>query len=97
MESSLKADDEWTEKCRECAEATIFAKTGSWVWGTNIPGTERFPKFWFGGIAEWRKAINKSKNEGFASFDLGLPGPPGEEKDRGPRIAHSNLGQKWAS
>lgn len=97
----LQADEEWTERCRECAENTIFAKTTSWVWGHSdsggVPGKKRFPRFWFGGIAEWRKAILKSRNEGYAGFDLGLPGAPDLPKDRGPRIAHTGLGQRWAS
>lgn len=101
LESTAEADAEWTEKCRECAEKTIFAKTTSWVWGHSdsggVPGKKRFPRFWFGGIAEWRKAILKSRNEGYSGFDFGLPGPPGETKDKGPRIAHTGLGQRWAS
>ena len=97
MEVSHEAEDKWTESCRECAEKTIFAKTASWVWGQNTPGRPRFPRFWFGGLASWRKAMLESREGGYDGFDLGLPGPPGQPKDRGPRIAHTGLGQRWAS
>lgn len=65
-----QAEEEWTERCRECAEATIFAKTSSWVWGQNVPGRKRFPRFWFGGIAKWREAINEAKASDFAGYDF---------------------------
>ena len=80
-----------------CAENTIFAKTASWVWGQNVPGRTRFPRFWFGGIAEWRKAINESKNAGFEGFNLGTAGKKGQQPNGGPTTDHSSIGRKGAS
>ena len=101
IESTAEADEEWTEKCRECAENTIFAKTSSWVWGSSdssgVPGKKRFPRFWFGGIAKWREAMLNSRIEGYSGFDLGLPGGPDQLRPGGPWVEHKGIVHKWAS
>ena len=49
---------------------TLFAETPSWFFGENIEGKDVFPRFWFGGIAKWREAINQSRENDWAGFNF---------------------------
>lgn len=75
IESTPEADLKWLNACKQVAEQTLFARTDSWFFGENIPGKTKSPLFWFGGIAEWRKAIANTKEKGYEGFSFGLPGP----------------------
>ena len=68
VESTAQADDQWLERLSKVANMTLFAKTPSWFFGENIPGKKVSPRFWFGGIGGYRKAIAEVKENDYAGF-----------------------------
>ncbi|KAF7193063.1 Cyclohexanone 1,2-monooxygenase [Pseudocercospora fuligena] len=74
VESSKEAEEKWLEICTNIGNATLFAKTGSWFFGENVPGRKHSPRFFFGGIARWRAAIAEVKEKGFEGFGFGEGG-----------------------
>lgn len=71
IQSTPEADEQWLETQRQVAAYTLFSKTPSWFFGENIPGRKVSPRFFFGGIAAWRKAIAEVKANGYAGFTFG--------------------------
>lgn len=71
VESSKEAEEKWLEICTNIGNMTLFAKTGSWFFGENVPGRKHSPRFFFGGIARWRAAIAEVKKKGYEGFDFG--------------------------
>ncbi|KAJ5455431.1 hypothetical protein N7475_010552 [Penicillium sp. IBT 31633x] len=63
-------EDKWVEQIRKFAYASLLPKTDSWYMGTNIPGKVREPLIYLGGVPNYYKALEKSREEGFAEFQL---------------------------
>ena len=40
IEPTPEAEAEWTETCTQVANATLFTKGNSWIFGANVPGQE---------------------------------------------------------
>ena len=58
----------WTETCAEIADATLFPKAASWIFGANIPGKKRTVMFYLGGIAAYREILGKESSNGYPGF-----------------------------
>lgn len=58
----------WTELCSEVANATVFAKADSWIFGANIPGKKRSVLFYLGGLKEYRALISDEAGSGYPAF-----------------------------
>lgn len=58
----------WTETCAEIADATLFPKAASWIFGANIPGKKRTVMFYLGGIAAYRDILAKETASDYAGF-----------------------------
>ncbi|KXS95037.1 hypothetical protein AC578_141 [Pseudocercospora eumusae] len=71
VESSKEAEEKWLEICTNIGNLTLFARTGSWFFGENVPGRKHSPRFFFGGIARWRATIAEIKAKGYEGFDFG--------------------------
>lgn len=41
VEAEPEAEDEWSAEVAEVADGTLYMKTSSWYWGSNIPGKPR--------------------------------------------------------
>lgn len=64
----------WTETCAEIADATLFPKAASWIFGANIPGKKRTVMFYLGGIAAYREILAKESGsyDGFVRHSSAL-------------------------
>ena len=58
----------WTETCAEIADATLFPKAASWIFGANIPGKKRTVMFYLGGIAAYREILGKESSNEYPGF-----------------------------
>ena len=45
-----ETETDWTDTCCEIADATLFAKVDSWIFGANIPGKKQTVMFYLGGL-----------------------------------------------
>ncbi|CAN8106561.1 unnamed protein product [Discula destructiva] len=70
VESTKAADEKWYEKCLEVAKSTLFSRTPSWFFGENIAGRAVAPRFYFGGIAGWKKEMDDVKQRDYAGFEF---------------------------
>ena len=61
----------WVKVCVDGAEATLFARTDSWINGTNIPGKPRASMFYMGGMSNYMKEMGRIVKSGYAGFELG--------------------------
>ncbi|HEY5858223.1 MAG TPA: NAD(P)/FAD-dependent oxidoreductase, partial [Aldersonia sp.] len=62
-------ETEWTEVCAEIADATLFPKAASWIFGANIPGKKRTVMFYLGGIKQYREITGTEAASGYPSFE----------------------------
>ncbi|KAK4499523.1 hypothetical protein PRZ48_010039 [Zasmidium cellare] len=68
VESSEEAEERWLKTCTDIGHATLFAKTGSWFFGENVPCRKHSPRFFFGGIHRWRAAISEVRRNGYEGY-----------------------------
>ena len=73
IEATQQAEDEWTETCRDIADATLFPKTDSWIFGANIPGKKHTVLFYLGGMAGFNEILTDVEEHGFRGFDVRTP------------------------
>ncbi|MGA8057207.1 MAG: NAD(P)/FAD-dependent oxidoreductase [Candidatus Binataceae bacterium] len=57
VEPTEEAESYWTATCKQIADATLFAKTESWIFGANIPGKPHTVLFYMGGLAPYRQML----------------------------------------
>ncbi len=58
----------WTETCTEIANATLFPKADSWIFGHNIPGKKPSVLFYLGGLKNYRAVVSEELKLGFPNF-----------------------------
>ncbi|MFY0408730.1 flavin-containing monooxygenase [Solicola sp. PLA-1-18] len=63
-----EVETKWTDACAEIADATLFPKAASWIFGANIPGKKRTVMFYLGGLKEYRSLIGQEAAQGYPSF-----------------------------
>lgn len=68
IEPAQKTVDDWTKTCEDIANATVFTKVESWIFGANIPGKERSVLFYLGGLGNYRTLLKEIKDGGYAEF-----------------------------
>ncbi|WP_343602792.1 hypothetical protein [Mycobacterium sp.] len=70
IETTAAAESKWTSPCAELADATLFSKAESWIFGANIPGKTRTVMFYMGGIARYRDELDRVVENGYLGFEL---------------------------
>lgn len=68
IEPTEQAEQDWLATCSEIADATLFPKAQSWIFGANIPGKKNAVRFYMGGLNNYRKVLDEVQYSGFA-FD----------------------------
>ncbi|KAI1624832.1 cyclohexanone monooxygenase [Exophiala viscosa] len=68
VEALPEAEDNWTRLCEELSKDSLFRKTDSWIFGANVPGKKHTVMFYFGGLAEYRKELQKIVDGGYTGF-----------------------------
>jgi len=70
IETSQEAERTWTQTCREIADATLFPKTDSWIFGANIPGKKHAVMFYMAGIGAYRGQLEEVRASDYRGFTL---------------------------
>ncbi|WP_206024666.1 hypothetical protein [Rhodococcus sp. 14C212] len=70
IEPTPEAEAEWTETCTEIANATLFTKGDSWIFGANIPGKKPSVLFYLGGLRNYRAVLAEVTDAGYRGFDV---------------------------
>jgi hypothetical protein len=68
VEPTQEAESYWTATCRQIADATLFAKTESWLFGANISGKPHTVLFYMGGLASYRQMLADVARADYAGF-----------------------------
>ena len=69
IETSVSAEERWTQQLNDMAKQTIFPHCNSWYLGANIPGKARvFSPFL--GFPEYVALCNDVASNGYAGFEL---------------------------
>jgi cyclohexanone monooxygenase len=68
VEPTEEAESYWTATCKQIADATLFAKTESWIFGANIPGKPHAVLFYIGGLAPYRQILADVARADYAGF-----------------------------
>lgn len=70
IEATAQAEDEWTTLCDEVSKDSLFRKTDSWIFGSNVPGKKHAVMFYFGGLRPYRKILRDIESEGWKGFTI---------------------------
>ncbi len=70
VEPTQEAEDGWTATCREIADATLFPKADSWIFGANIPGKRNAVMFFMAGHAAYREKLGEVADAGYEGFRM---------------------------
>lgn len=70
IEPTAEAEQAWSRTCGEIADATLFPKADSWIFGANIPGKRRAVMFYMAGIGAYRGELASERAEGYPGFAL---------------------------
>lgn len=70
IEANEDAEKEWSQHCREIADATLYTKTDSWYTGANIEGKPRGFLIYVGGVGNYRKLCTEIAEKGYEGFKL---------------------------
>ncbi|WBL19446.1 flavin-containing monooxygenase [Citricoccus sp. NR2] len=70
VEPKEESVDEWTETCTTIANATVFAKADSWIFGANIPGKKPSVLFYLGGLGNYRAKLAEVASHGYSEFAI---------------------------
>ncbi|TWX36272.1 NAD(P)/FAD-dependent oxidoreductase [Frigoribacterium sp. ACAM 257] len=70
IETTQEFEDAWSEECTSIANATLFPKTDSWIFGANIPGKKHTVLFYLGGMASYRGVLDDVQQAGLRGFEV---------------------------
>ncbi|CAO2656676.1 Nn.00g054790.m01.CDS01 [Neocucurbitaria sp. VM-36] len=68
VEATDTAEDEWTELCDKLSADSLFRKTDSWIFGSNVSGKKRTVLFYFAGLAAYRQVLREVVKENYKGF-----------------------------
>lgn len=70
FEATPEKEQQWSETCLEIADATLFSKAQSWIFGANVPGKKNTVYFYLGGLKNYREVLAGSQAGKYADFKL---------------------------
>ena len=68
VEATEEAEKGWTDLCEQLSKNSLFRKTGSWIFGANIPGKKDAVMFYFGGLKNYRNVLEDVRQNGYKGF-----------------------------
>ncbi|MCA5892502.1 NAD(P)/FAD-dependent oxidoreductase [Isoptericola sp. NEAU-Y5] len=78
VETSREVERRWSATCREIAEATVFSRVDSWLFGANVPGKKPSVLFYLAGIAAYRGVLADVVADDLRGFSVRpVPAPSG--------------------
>jgi cyclohexanone monooxygenase len=70
IEATAEAEQGWTKVCDEVSASSLFRRTDSWIFGSNVKGKAHAVMFYFGGLAEYRKYLRGVAEDGWRGFKI---------------------------
>lgn len=70
IEATAEAEQGWTKVCDEASAKSLFRKTDSWIFGSNIKGKAHAVMFYFGGLSTYRKHLREVSENGWKGFTI---------------------------
>ncbi|KXX58019.1 flavin-containing monooxygenase [Rhodococcus sp. LB1] len=70
IEPTPEAEAAWTATCTDIANATLFTKGNSWIFGANVPGKEPSVLFYLGGLGNYRGVLTDVTANDYRGFEL---------------------------
>ncbi|WFG45870.1 flavin-containing monooxygenase [Pseudonocardia alni] len=70
IEPTAEAEQGWSRLCREIADATLFPKADSWIFGANIPGKPNAVMFYMAGHKAYRDELSTVARDGYRGFAM---------------------------
>jgi len=70
IEATAEAEKGWTKVCDEVSASSLFRKTDSWIFGSNVKGKAHAVMFYFGGLAAYRKQLREIAEDGWRGFTI---------------------------
>ncbi|USA52272.1 NAD(P)/FAD-dependent oxidoreductase [Acinetobacter sp. C32I] len=70
IEASVAAEEQWSTRCQEIAEYTLFTKAESWYTGANITGKPRRFLIYLPGIGPYRQLCNEIAADQYRGFQF---------------------------
>lgn len=70
IEATAEAEQGWTEECDKASASSLFRKTDSWIFGSNVPGKTHAVMFYFGGLSTYRSKLREIASDGWRGFAI---------------------------
>ena len=70
IEPTAQAEAAWTDTCTEVANATLFTKGDSWIFGANVAGKKPSVLFYLGGLGNYRAVLADVCADQYRGFEL---------------------------
>jgi hypothetical protein len=70
IEATTEAEQGWTKVCDEASASSLFRRTDSWIFGSNVKGKAHAVMFYFGGLAAYRKHLREIAEDGWRGFTI---------------------------
>jgi cyclohexanone monooxygenase len=68
IEATKAAEDDWTDLCDKLSAGSLFRKTDSWIFGSNVSGKKHAVLFYFAGISAYRKVLKDVVQGNYKGF-----------------------------
>jgi cyclohexanone monooxygenase len=72
IEPGEAAQDAWVDHVAEVADGTLYARSNSWYFGSNIPGKPRQFGVYVGGFGAYKRRCDAIAESGYEGFELGV-------------------------
>ncbi len=70
VEATPAAESGWTATCKEIADATLFPRAESWIFGANIPGKTNTVMFYMAGLGAYRETLQDVVDDDYRGFSM---------------------------
>lgn len=68
IEATKDAEDEWTDVCDTLSADSLFRRTDSWIFGSNVDSKKHSVLFYFAGISSYRKVLKNVVEGNYRGF-----------------------------
>lgn len=68
IEATPDAERDWVELCDTLSSISLFRKTDSWIFGSNVAGKKKSVLFFFGGLGLFRQKLQEVVDANYKGF-----------------------------
>ncbi|MFI6367728.1 flavin-containing monooxygenase [Nocardia sp. NPDC050630] len=75
IELRPEAEEAWLRTCLDELKGSLFLETGSWIFGSNIPGKRKTKtaNFFVGGLDKYIEIAESEAEQGYPSYQIHVP------------------------